>query len=70
MKFNKVFHYFDIHYSLFDLPAMPLGRLEIAPQCLYRDRNYCSIPVYYAWQAGILRFKTKWRLLTVFEFDI
>ena len=33
MKFNKVFHYFDIRYSLFDLPAMPLGRLEIAPQC-------------------------------------
>ena len=59
MGFTNVFHFFENYYSLFDLPVMPLGRVEIALRSLYRDRNYCSIPVYFAWQAGILRFKTR-----------
>jgi hypothetical protein len=32
MKF--LFFHFDIHYSLFDLPARPLIGFEIAPQML------------------------------------
>jgi hypothetical protein len=35
---------FDIHYSLFDLPAMPLIGFEIAPQMLINATDIIARP--------------------------
>ena len=38
------FFTFDIHYSLFDLPAMPLIRFEIAFQMFMNDTVIIAMP--------------------------
>ncbi len=49
-------YYFDIRYFLFDLPAMPLGRLEITlnvlsvPQLLFDPSAFCMAGGYSAVQ--------------------